>query len=365
MNFEPTETQALFKAAAERHVADCVPDLVARRAARAETGGFSRANWRRLADSGLLALPVSEAHGGLGGGAAELALVQEAFGHGLAPEPWLDVAVIAAGLLDRGGDDNQRAAWLAPLIAGETLVSLAHAERAARFDPGHVDTRATVQGDRVLLDGAKIAVMAGAAADALIVSARGEAGIDLWLVPTTAPGVSPRVFALADGSLGAEIALHSVAISAADRLPGGWAALPAVAARARLAAAAEMLGLAVLLFDTSLAYAKTRQQFGQPLGRFQVIQHWLTDAYAQVEQMRSQVLRAALAPEPAAARAAAGAFAYCAETALKIGQMAVQLHGGMGVTDELVVGHALKRLHVLGLTFGNATAALDAWRTAA
>ncbi|KPF62183.1 hypothetical protein IP88_15270 [alpha proteobacterium AAP81b] len=363
MSFDPSEDQALLKAAAERFVHDCVPDLDAWRAARRQPAGFAADHWRRLGESGLIGLAVSAGRGGLGGSVADLALVAEVFGRGVVPEPWLDGAVIAGGLLDAAGHAAQQAAVLERLLAGETVVALAHVERAARFDLGQVDTRATIQGDRVILDGRKTAVLAGAAAEWLIVSARDDAGIALWLVPAAA--TDRRVYALADGSLAAEVALHGVAVTPADRLAGGWEAFPGVVARARAVAAAEMLGAAALLFDTTLAYVKTRQQFGQPIGRFQVIQHRMTDAYMALEAMRSQVLRAALAAPADFARAAAGAFAYCADAGLAIGREAVQLHGGMGVTDELIVGHALKRLHVLALTFGDATAALDYWREAA
>lgn len=363
ISFDLTEDQALLKAAAERYVSDCVPDLDAWRAARRQVPGFDPAHWRRLGESGLIGLAVSGERGGLGGSAADLALVAEVFGRGIVPEPWLDAAVIAGGLLDAAMPVAQQDTVLQALLAGETIVALAHAERAARFDLAAVDTRATAQGGRIILDGRKTAVMAGGAADWFIVSARDDAGIGLWLVPASACDV--RAYPLADGSRAAEVALQGVAVTADERLTDGWEAMPAMVARARATAAAEMLGAAALLFDTTLAYVKTRQQFGQPIGRFQVIQHRMTDCYMQLEQMRSQVLRAALAAPADFARAAAGAFAYCADAGLAIAREAVQFHGGMGVTDELIVGHALKRLHVLALTFGDAAAALDDWRLAA
>jgi alkylation response protein AidB-like acyl-CoA dehydrogenase len=159
--------------------------------------------------------------------------------------------------------------------------------------------------------------------------------------------------------------LRGVEVGAGARLAGGLAALLPVVATARLAAAAEMLGCMTLLFDTTLGYVKTRTQFGQTLGSFQVIQHRMTDAYVLVEQARSQVVRAALAEPEGAARAAAGAKAFVADAALTVAHTAVQLHGGMGITDELVIGHALKRIRVLALTFGDAAAALDDYRRAA
>lgn len=361
MNFDLTEDQALLKAVVERFVADSYgDDLAARRAARANRVGFSAANWQRLADTGVLALVVSAGNGGLGAGRVELVTTMETLGRGLVAEPVLDIGVVAAGLLDAMGEASQ----LAALMAGERLIVLAHGEREARYNLHHVTTTATRRGDGVVLDGTKTAVLAGAAADALIVSARGEEdGVGWWLVSADAPGVDRRDYRLADGSAAAEIVLRGVTV--AVRLPGGIDTLMAVAATARLAAAAEMLGLMTLLFDATLAYVKTRQQFNQPLGSFQVIQHRMTDAYVLVEQARSQVMRAALAAETDFARAAAGAKAFVAEAALAVAHTAVQMHGGMGITDELNIGHALKRIRVLALTFGDAGAALDDyWRKA-
>jgi alkylation response protein AidB-like acyl-CoA dehydrogenase len=190
-------------------------------------------------------------------------------------------------------------------------------------------------------------------------------GIGFWLVAADAGGVDRRSYRLADGSVAADITLRGVEVPASAALHGGLALLQPVVATAWLAAAAEMLGLMGLLFDTTLAYVKTRTQFGNPLGAFQVIQHRMTDAYVLVEQARSQVMRAALAEPDDFARAAAGAKAFVADAAVSVGHTAVQMHGGMGITDELVIGHALKRLRVLALTFGDGNAAIDDYRRAA
>jgi alkylation response protein AidB-like acyl-CoA dehydrogenase len=295
-------------------------------------------------------------------------LAMEALGRGLVAEPVLDVALIAAGLLDAAADAAQQDAVLKHLIAGNTLVSLAHVEREARYNLAHVASVARPSGDGFILDGTKTAVMAGGAADHLIVSARRDgdlrnpAGIGFWLVPADAAGVDRRPYRLADGSVAAEISLRGVRLGASHRLTAGLEQLHAVAATARMAAAAEMLGLMTLVFDMTLAHVKTRRQFGQPLGSFQVIQHRMTDAYVLVDQARSQVMRAALAPEAGFAAAAAGAKAFVGDAALTVAHTAVQMHGGMGITDELAIGHALKRLRVLMLTFGDSAAALDDYR---
>ena len=372
MNFDLTEDQALLKAAVERFVSDSYGgDLDARRAARLDARGFAPAHWARLADSGVLALPVSAANGGLGAGRVELMAAMEVIGRGLVAEPVLDAAVIAMGLLDATGDAAQIADVLEPAMAGHSLLVLAHAEREARYNLAHVATSARPKGDGWSLDGAKTAVIAGGSADMFIVSARvsgairDQDGIGFFLVPAAAPGVDRRTYRLADGSVAAEITLRGVELAAGARLSGGLAALLPVVATARLAAAAEMLGAMALLFDTTLAYVKTRTQIGQSLGSFQVIQHRMTDAYVLVEQARSQVVRAALASDADFARAAAGAKAFVGDAALTVAHTAVQMHGGMGITDELCIGHALKRIRVLALTFGDGAAALDDYRRAA
>jgi alkylation response protein AidB-like acyl-CoA dehydrogenase len=266
---------------------------------------------------------------------------------------------------------RSRHAPLEPALAGDSLVVLAHAEREARYNLAHVATTAKPKGDGWTIDGAKTAVVAGGGADLFIVSARlsgatrDSDGIGFFLVPASAAGVDRRAYRLADGSVAAEIALRGVDVGGDARLAGGLEALLPVVVTARAAAAAEMLGLMTLLFDTTLAYVKTRTQFGQSLGSFQVIQHRMTDAYVLVEQARSQVIRAALAEPADFARAAAGAKAFVADAALTVAHTAVQLHGGMGITDELVIGHALKRIRVLALTFGDGNAALDDYRRAA
>ncbi|MEY2883021.1 MAG: hypothetical protein RL490_745 [Pseudomonadota bacterium] len=358
MNFEPNEDQALLKAAVERFVDDSYGgDLTARRAARLAPTGFAAAHWARLADTGLLGLAVSAANGGLGGGRIELMATLEALGRGLVAEPVLEAAVMPGLLLD----DGAGAAALPGLIDGTTLFALAHLEREARHNLAYVGTTARADGEGVVLDGLKIAVTPGLA-DQLIVSAAGPDGVGLYLVAADAPGVDRRTYRLADGAVAAEITLRGVRAGA--RI-GDLATLLAVVPLVRLAATAEILGLMTLLFDTTLAYVKTRQQFGQPLGRFQVIQHRMTDAYVLVEQARSQLLRAVLAPEADFARAAAGAKSFVAEAALSVGHTAVQMHGGMGLTDELVIGHALKRVRVLALCLGDSAAALSDYAAAA
>jgi alkylation response protein AidB-like acyl-CoA dehydrogenase len=360
VHFTPTEDQALIKASVER----CIAGGEDRRNARGAAPGYSAANWQRLADAGVPGLAVSAASGGMGDDRIALLMAMEALGRGLSTEPMLEMAVIAGGLLDAAGDAAQQATVLEPLLQGKRSVALAHFERNARFNRDHVETQVVRRRGRLFLEGGKVAVRPGLA-DTLIISAREDDGIGFWLVPGAAEAMDRRSYRIADGSVAAELVLRGVEVLPGARLAGGFEALGPVVATARAAAAAEMLGLMTLLFDATLAYVKTRHQFGQPIGNFQVIQHRLAESYVKLEQSRSQVVRAGLASPCTFAAAAAGAFAYVAEAAIAMGHTAVQLHGGMGITDELDVGHALKRIRVLATTFGDATTALDEFRRAA
>ncbi len=362
MNFDLSEQQALLKATVERFARDRGGlDVERRRATRALPGGMDRAGWEGLADLGVLALPFAESAGGLGGGPVDLITVAEALGAGLATEPFTESLVMAGSLLEAAGDHR----WLPDLMAGKLLPAAALLERAGRYNLFHVETRAREQGGRWLLSGAKSAVWQGGAADLFVVSARIQgairevSGISLFAVP--ADKVERRAWRAADGSLAAEIAFHDV-----EALPLDVDFADAVQAaqhRTWLSASAEMLGVASMLFQATLHYVKTRVQFGRPIGQFQAIQHRLTDAYVALEQARSLLYRAALAED--GGRTIAGARAYMAEAALKVAHEAVQFHGGMGVTDELIVGHGLKRIQMLARLWGDGDLALSRFADAA
>ena len=334
MSFDLTDDQALFRATVERFVG--TGDVEARRRARAQAGGMDRARWAELAELGLLALPAAESAGGLGGDPIDCAVVAEALGHGAAPEPWLEGAYLPLRTLAAAGADE-----LAGTIArGETQLALAFAEPQGRYRLDPVATRATAG----RITGTKTFVLAGEAAGAFLVTAREEDGAGLYLVQTGA--VERRGYPVVDGGRAVELELHD---APAARV-GGIDAFHRAVAETRVIAAAEMLGLAQRLFDDTLAYVRQREQFGQPLGRFQVIQHRLVDCYAMLDLMRSALWRALADPDPARG---AGAKAFIAERALHIGHEAIQLHGGMGVTDELIVGHAHKRVMLLAKLFGD------------
>ncbi len=339
-------------------------DLVRRQRYQAEPAGFSGDNWRQLGELGLLALPFGEADGGLAGGPIEIATVMEAAGRALVAEPLLPDLLLAGALIARGGSEAQKAAWLPRIMAGEARVGFAHFEHEARFNLAYVATTATRDGDGARLDGEKTLVLAGAGVDAYIVSARSpgaraDGPIDFYLVPADAAGVHARPYRLIDGSLAVELRLQGVAAS--DPISLAPAALDALLDGARLAACAEMVGIMAMLFEATLDYARTRKQFGVAIGSFQALQHRLADAYVLVEQSRSLMLRAALKSAEAAddrRAATAAAKSFIAAAAVRIGEESIQIHGGIGISDELVIGHGHKRILVLATLFGDSDAEL-------
>lgn len=343
MNFELSENQSLFKAAVERF---CSPgDVAARKAARGRHGALDRARWAGLAELGLIAVAASEADGGLDGSLLDCTVIARTLGAGLAVEPWLECGFLAARLMKND-------ARLAAVLTGESIATLAFAEPGRRFV---LDARSVVsEGGK--LTGEKSFVPCGAAADIFLVTAQHRGRTAVFAVPSDAAGVTVRPYPVADGSLAAQVSLRGV--ESGKPLEGD---LEATVDAARILAAAEMSGVAQRLFDETLAYVKTREQFGQPIGRFQVIQHRMVDVYAKVEAAQSALWGAVL--QPSAPFDAVKAFV--AEEALWVAEQAVQLHGGMGITDELVIGHGLKRILYLSKLFGDPSSAIAAYARAA
>ncbi|QMW21930.1 acyl-CoA dehydrogenase family protein [Sandaracinobacteroides saxicola] len=369
MNFDWSEEQALLRASVERFGAERYGgDLEKRRRYRRDASGFDRAGWAALAGLGVTALPFAEADGGLGGGAVETIAIAEPLGAAMAVEPVTESLIAGGALLVAAASDGQRAEYLPGVITGETLLACAVAETAGRYNLRHVETRARRTGDGWVLNGAKTAVWQGMAADVLLVSARltgetrSDAGIGIFAVPAGA--VERRGWRAADGQVAAEVTLRELLLPADAHLDGaeGSAALDAMVTAGWIAASAEMLGIAAMLLTTTVDYVKQRVQFGKPLSAFQVIQHRLTDCYVAVEQARSMVMRAALAND---LRAAAGAKAFVGEAARLVAHEAVQFHGGMGMTEELVVGHGLKRIQLLSRLFGDPESAAQLYARAA
>lgn len=362
MNFDLDEQQAMLGDLVGRFMADRY-DVGRRARYRAEPEGFSRDNWRTLGELGLLALPFAEDQGGLGGGTTELVVVMEALGRGLCAEPYLSDLLLAGRVLDLAGTPAQRAEWLPAIMAAEKRLALAHAETAGRFNPAFVACAVEGGSDAPRLSGAKTFVQAGVGVDGFIVSAREHGAVDaadglsLWLVAPDAPGLSVCAYRLVDGSAACELRLQGV--TGAARLAGGGDELFAAFDTARVAACAEMVGVMSMLFDATLEHLRTRRQFGQPLGAFQALQHRAAEVCASLEQSRSQLYRAALASPDGRPAAIAGAKAFISAAAVKLGEACIQFHGGMGISDELAIGHGHKRILLLSTLLGDSDAELE------
>ena len=366
MDFDLTDEQRMLAESVNRLVTDAYGDFEHRKGYRGEPRGFADANWNALAEMGLLGLPFAEEDGGFGGGPVETMLVMEAFGRGLVLEPFLAAVVLAGGLLRRAGSPEQRAAILPGVVEGSTVLAFAHQERQARHDLHDVATSAKRDGDGWVLDGAKGVVLAGDSADRIIVSARTSGarrdrdGISLFLLNPATPGVTRRGYATQDGLRAAELVLEGVRVPADALLGAEGQALPLielVVDEANAALCAEALGAMEVLRDLTVDYLKQRQQFGQPIGNFQALQHRAADMLVATEQARSMAMYAAMMVQSgdAAARrtALSAAKALVAKLADQLGKDAIQLHGGIAMTEEYKAGHYFKRLTMIGTLFGD------------
>jgi alkylation response protein AidB-like acyl-CoA dehydrogenase len=363
MDLTLSDEQRLLRESVDRFIAETY-DADHRRRVAADPLGFSPAIWKQFADLGWLALPIEETHGGLGGGAIETGILMEAFGRGLVTEPYLSTVVIGAGLISECGSDAQKQAIL-PRVANASLhLAFAHSERAARFDLGKVDTTATRTATGWRLDGHKTAVLDGNAAGQIIVSARladddGTPGkLCLFLVPSGTAGIGLRDYSRLGGGRACNLDLAGVQLVADALLGDGGDALPKIEGvidRALAALGAEAVGIMQIMLDMTLDYTKIRKQFGRPLAANQVIRHRLADMAMQCDEARSMALRAALMAdaEPVErGRAASGAKAKIGKCARFVAEQSVQLHGAMGVTEELDIGSYFKRLLAFDTLFG-------------
>jgi alkylation response protein AidB-like acyl-CoA dehydrogenase len=335
------------------------------RAINASPAGWDKAAWAGLADLGVLALNVPPGQGGLGFGPLETLSVMGACGRSLLLEPFLSSAVIATAVL-RAFDDAAAAELLTRMASGEAIAVLAHYEPGSRFETRWVTARAQKSGDHYLLDGHKAVVLHAGAADTLLISARtaGEPddahGVSLFRVPRDSKGLTLDVYPTIDGQRAADVYLKGVQVPSGSRLGAEGAALPAIDAALDIGLAAlcaEAVGVMQALVDATVAYVQSRQQFGTPIGRFQALQHRIADMLIHLEQARSMSYLAALrcTDENVSERrrALSAAKALVGQSCRFVGQQAVQLHGGMGMTDELIVSHWFKRLTAAELMFGD------------
>ena len=361
MNFDLTEEQEIVRSSVERFTARV--DVEARRKLRAQAGGYDRARWRELAELGLVAAAAREEAGGLGASPVDLVLVGEAIGRSNVPDPWLENGVLPARLLDAAGAH----AVLGPVLTGDSFVAFAWAERAQRYSFDAAQTTVEPGGHGASVLGQKTFVLGAAMADAFIITAQENGRNVMFLVPRSADGLELRPYRLADGSVAGELSLSRVALGDEHRLVIDPGEFDRIVADIRLLAAAELVGLGQRLLDDTLAYVKERKQFDVPIGSFQALQHRLVDCYCQVEQSRSMLYRTALADRAdrlAWKRATASAKAFISESVDHVAREAVQMHGGMGITDELAIGHALKRVQVLSRLFGDVHTMFDEFAAA-
>lgn len=370
MNFSLNEEQMMLQDSIEKFINNDY-DFETRQKIAASKAAFSPDVWRTFAELGWTAVPFSEDDGGFDGGAVELMVMMQLFGRGLVVEPYLANIVLAGGILGRTASPEQKEKWLHPIIAGELQATLAFVEPQSRYDIANIATTAAADGDAWTLNGNKGFVLNGGNAELFIVPARSggaqtdQDGITLFAVPADSDGVTCNAYATVDGQQAAEVTFKNVFVDAGaviGEVGGGYAALDAVIDGATLAVCAEAVGIMQILREKTLEYSMSRIQFGVPIGSFQALQHRMVDMLTDCEQSISLLLWATMvnASDSADAKQAISAIKYQIGTAgQKVGQEAVQIHGGMGMSWELDIAHYFKRLTAIGQMFGNADWHLD------
>ena len=368
------EDQELLAKTAADFVADKAPVSHMRKLRDEQSSdGFSRALWKEMAELGWVGIPFAEKHGGSEMGLAEMAVVLEPLGRTLAPEPFLSTVLLGGRALALGGTEKQQLDWLPPAIEGDRFLALAYQERISRFALNRVGTRAEADGEGWRITGEKIQVLDGGVADALVVSTRTHGaerdadGITLFLVPHDAPGLSVQRQHRVDSRNSALIKLDGVAVgreAILGELGQGGALLERVIDGATVGLCAEMLGAMSEAFDRTLEYLKTRKQFGAPIGSFQALKHRAAEMFIEIELCRSTVMAAARgvdADDPESALLVSLAKARCSDAAIQVANEAIQMHGGIGMTDEHDIGFYLKRARVAEMTFGDSAYHRDRW----
>jgi alkylation response protein AidB-like acyl-CoA dehydrogenase len=361
MDIQFTEEQELLRSSVQRLLRDQY-DFDARRRILASEEGWSREHWQAFAELGLLAAPFSEEVGGLGSGPLSTMIIMQEFGRHLVVEPFVETVVLAGGLIEQAGSDAQKHAYVADIIAGTKIWALAWTEKGSRFDLADVTTTARRDGQDYILSGEKTAVIAAPWADYLIVSARtsghrhDRGGVSLFVVERRAANLHLQGFKTIDGRRAAEVSLRDVRAQLLGKEGEGVSALEACRDRAMGALCAEAVGAMGELNSATLEYSKTRKQFGTTIGSFQVLQHRMVDMFIAHQEALSlmQHLNLSLsAGEAGVSRLASGAKSKIGYAGRFIADQAVQLHGGMGMTDELNVGHYFKRISSINIQFGD------------
>lgn len=365
MEFKLSETQTLLQETAQRLMRDKY-SFEQRKKILAEGNGWSQALWREYAELGLLGVEISEDHGGSGGTFADLAVVLEAFGHGLSVEPFLSTVVIGAGLITAAGTPTQKADLLPKVAAGELTLALAHGEPDARFSPHAISTSAKADGDDFIINGTKAVVLGGGDADKLIVVVRTQGavtdrdGISLLLMDRASAGVDVRGYRNADDRGAAEITFDNARVNKSALLGPLNEGLPLIETaldRANAALVCEATGAIEAVNALTLEYIKTRVQFGRPIGKFQALQHRMADMAMTAQLARSMIAVAvdfANSGDAAArAQAISASKVQIIDSGRIVGRGAIQLHGGIGMTIEYAAGHYLRRLSSVEKLFGD------------
>ncbi|ROZ69227.1 acyl-CoA dehydrogenase family protein [Ramlibacter sp. WS9] len=365
MDFDLSDEQRMLQDSVQRLLAERC-SFEQRQALLGDPAGAGKTLWRQFAELGLLGLPFSEEDGGFGGGAVDTFIVMQTLGRALAPVPYLATVVLCGGLLRAAASPAQRAELVPAIAAGELTLAFAHSEAQARYDLTNVQTTARRQGNAWVLDGEKRFVLNGDTADRLIVSARvapagtGEDAIALFLVDANAPGLTRRGYATQDRGRSADVQLKSVQVGEEALIGKPGNALPAIeqAVDGAIAAlCAEAVGAMTYAHELTVDYMKVRKQFGVAIASFQALQHRAVDMLVATEQARSMALYATMmCTEPDATErrcAISAAKVQVNNSGRFVGQEAVQLHGGIGMTEECQVGHYLRRLTMIEMMFGD------------
>lgn len=366
MDFSYSDEQQLLQESVQkfvhRHYA-----FDARRAIVASPAGFSAEHWALFAELGWLTVPFPENEGGFGGLATDLMVLMDDLGKAMVVEPYVACAVMGGGLISVLGTTAQKDALLNPLMAGDIQLACGLYEEGGRYNLASVNTTATRTGDTCFVNGSKVLVLNGPVADKLLVSVRtaggprDSAGVSVLLIDAATPGIQRRDYTTVDGHRAAQIRFENVQVPFSALLGEAGAALPAlerVIDRATLCVCAEAMGAMDMLLHKTVEYSKTRKQFGTAIGTFQALQHRMADMFIECQLARSIVMMAAMtmdsdASEAQKQRAVSAAKSRIGKAARSVGQEAVQLHGGIGITDELDVGHYFKRLTAIETLFGN------------
>ena len=370
MNFELSEEQKMIQQSVERFVQENY-DLPKRVEISSKDPGYNKDYWGSMAELGWLGLPFNEEDGGFGGNQIDTLVIMEQFGKGLVLEPFLANVVLGGGAIQMGGSEELKREILPSLIEGTKQVTLAYAEQQSRFDLEDVATSARQEGDKYIINGQKSMVLNAESADHLVVVTRtsggqvDEKGITLFLVDSNSNGLEKQNFPTVDGLRASEITLENVEVST-ERIIGdidkGFEILRAVSNNGILALCAEAVGAMEILYKDTVEYTQQREQFDHPLSDFQVLQHRMVDMFMEYEQCKSLLFRATMETiqDPEMAQKTIHALKHLiGKSGIFVGENAVQLHGGMGVTEELRIGHFFKRLLVIDSQFGNADFHLD------